>query len=36
MAYSKFTLREALSRFSLSLDESCDLFAPATAQEVKL
>jgi hypothetical protein len=27
----KFTLREALSRFSLELDESYDLFAPAPA-----
>jgi len=29
MAYSKFTLRDALSRFSLTLDESTDIFAPA-------
>ncbi len=29
MAYSKFTLIEALRRFELTLDESVDLFAPA-------
>ncbi len=37
MAYSKFTLIEALSRFSLSLEESRDLFNPVpTAQPGEL